>query len=206
MLVRVAQKLGLLALCTVVVAGCGSSSPPLRTEGAVEESVPPSRHFRDSTVGAADFLEAALAGQTERVRSALDRGIDPSTAGSDGRTALMLTTFDGHSETARLLLERGARVGDRDGAGRTALMYAASGPNDETVRLLLAWKANPLDVDHEERFTALMFAAEEGQADVVRTLLRHGSDPGLVDVDGDSALDFATRNGHEAVVRLLSDR
>lgn len=146
-----------------------------------------------------------MAGQTDRVRRALDQGIDPSTVGGDGRTALMLTAFDGHSETARLLLERGARVGDRDGAGRTALMYAASGPNDETVRILLEWKANPFAVDQEERFTPLMFAAEEGQADVVRTLLRHGADPALVDVDGDTALDFATRNRHQAVVRLLSD-
>ena len=60
-------------------------------------------------------------------------------------------------------------------------------------------------VDQEERFTALMFAAAEGHADVVRTLLRHGSDPDIVDVDGDRALDFAARNGHEEVVRLLSD-
>ena len=84
-------------------------------------------------------------------------------------------------------------------------MYAASGPNDGTVQILLEWKANPLDVDHEERFTALMFAAAEGHADVVQTLLRHGSDPRQVDIDGDTALDFAARNGHQEVVRLLSD-
>ncbi len=120
-------------------------------------------------------------------------------------TALMLAAYNGHTEIARVLLDHGARVDDRDGGGRTALMYAASGPYEETVRLLLEWKADPLAVDQEERFTALMFAAAEGHADVVQTLLRHGSDKDIVDVDGDKALDFAARNGHEEVVRLLSD-
>jgi ankyrin repeat protein len=84
-------------------------------------------------------------------------------------------------------------------------MYAASGPNQETVRVLLENGADPLLSDHDERFTALMFAAAEGHVGVVRTLLRHGSDPDIVDIDGDKALDFAARNGHEEVVRLLSD-
>ena len=57
--------------------------------------------------------------------------------------------------------------------GRTALMYAASGPNPETVQLLLEKKADPNLVDQAEKFTALMFAAAEGQTRVVQILLKH---------------------------------
>ena len=201
-------SLSTLAIAGVVggagIVGCGESAAPPRTENSVEVSAPPSNRPGESPFAASALLkEAVLAGQTELVRKALDRGADPGTAGEDGRTALMLAAFDGHSDTTRLLLERGAKVGDRDGAGRTALMYAASGPNSETVRLLLEWKANPLDTDDEEHFTALMFAAAEGHADVVRLLLEHGSDPSLMDIDGDTALDFAIQNGHMGVARLF---
>ena len=201
-------SLSTLAIAGVVgcagIIGCGESAAPPRTEHSVEVSAPSSNRPGEGTIDATALLkEAALAGQTELVRKALDRGADPGTAGEDGRTALMLAAFDGHSDTTRLLLERGAKVGDRDGAGRTALMYAASGPNPGTVRLLLEWKADPIAADHEEQFTALMFAAAEGHADVVRTLLEHGSDPSLVDIDGDTALDFAIQNGHMGVARLF---
>ena len=44
----------------------------------------------------------------------------------------------------------------------------------------LEWKANPLDIDDEEQFTALMFAAAEGHADVVRcprVIVRQSAQP-----------------------------
>ena len=59
-------------------------------------------------------------------------------------------------------------------------------------------------MDSEEQFAALMFAASEGQVEVVEALLKQGSDPRMVDIDGDDALDFATRNGHAEVVTLLT--
>ena len=49
-----------------------------------------------------------------------------------------------------------------------------------------------------------MHAAAEGQLEVVKTLLEHHADPQIRDVDGDTARDFAERNGHAEVVRLLS--
>ena len=151
-----------LALCVSVLAGGFPAS--VVADGSGQED-------RTSVL-----LNAALAGQTELVRKTLDRGADANAKGGDGRTALMLAAFDGHTGTLRVLLEGGAKVDDRDGLGRTALMYAASGPNPASVQLLLEWKANPLAVDQEEQFTALMFAAAEGQAEVVRVLIDHGAD------------------------------
>ncbi len=116
---------------------------------------------------------------------------------------MQLAAFNGHTDIVRMLLERGADVQHRDAAGRTALMYAATGPYAETVDVLLAAGAEPNAVDSGEKFTALMHAAAEGQLEVVRTLLAHNADPQLHDVDGDTARDFAERNGHAEVVQLL---
>ena len=84
-------------------------------------------------------------------------------------------------------------------------MYAASGPNHETVRVLLEAGAVPNVVDKGERFTALMFAAAEGQQEVVRLLLHHNADVTLRDIDGDTARDFAAKNGHNEIVRMMGN-
>ena len=103
---------GLLAIGVVLVAGC--SSTPSQTDVSSGKETPSSTQVGG---GAADLtvvlLEAALAGRTDLVRDAIERGADPSAKGGDSRTALMLAAFDGHTETLRALLEAGGRVDDR---------------------------------------------------------------------------------------------
>ena len=48
-----------------------------------------------------------------------------------------------------------------------------------------------------------MFAAAEGQAKVVNTLLSAGADHTMKDTDGDTAKSFAEKNGHGVVVALI---
>jgi ankyrin repeat protein len=83
-------------------------------------------------------------------------------------------------------------------------MYASTGPFNETVSLLLKAGAETNLFDNEEHFTALMFAAAEGQAEVVQSLLKYGADKSLLDIDGESAYDFAMANGHTEVALLLN--
>ena len=146
---------------------------------------------------------AALDGRIERVRSSLDQGATPDAVDPDGRTALMMAAYNGHTETAKLLLDRGAKVDALDHMGRTALMYAASGPFASMVKLLIARGAAPNIRDTGEGFTALMFAAAEGQVEVIKALLSHGADVTIKDKDGDAALDFAVKNGHQVAAGLL---
>jgi len=146
---------------------------------------------------------AALDGQIERVRSSLDQNVKLDAKDADGRTALMMAAFNGHTDTAKLLLDREARVNIVDGVGRTALMYAAAGPYAKTVKLLIDRGADLNLRDTEEGFTALMFAAAEGQAEVIQVLLAKSADTQITDKDGDTALDFAEKNGHEEAAKIL---
>ncbi len=147
--------------------------------------------------------KAAFDGQNEKVRLILDKGVKTDAPDPDGRTALMMAAFNGHTETIRLLRDRGAIIDTRDAMGRTALMYAASGPYLETVRLLLEKSADVNRRDTEEDFTALMFATAEGQSGVIQVLLAHGADTKVTDKDGDTALDFAEKNGHQEAAKIL---
>jgi ankyrin repeat protein len=146
---------------------------------------------------------AALDGQIETVRSSLDKGASTDAPDPDGRTALMMAAFNGHTKTVSLLLDRGAKINALDGVERTALMYAAAGPYAQTVKLLIERGADLNITDTDEGFTALMFAAAEGQTEVVKVLLSNGADIKITDKDGDTALDFAEKNGHQEAVREL---
>jgi ankyrin repeat protein len=50
-----------------------------------------------------------------------------------------------------------------------------------------------------------MFAAAEGQLDVIRTLLDYGANPSAIDKDGDVAADHAARNRHSEAEDVLRE-
>jgi ankyrin repeat protein len=82
-------------------------------------------------------------------------------------------------------------------------MMASSGPYPAAVKMLLDHQADPNITEKEEHYTALMYAAAEGQLENVRILLSNGADPASKDIDGDDALTFARNNRHTDVVLLL---
>lgn len=151
-----------------------------------------------------EFCKAALDGNIDLVRRGLQSGIDVNFTDSDGRTALMYSSFNGHTELIKALLEKGAKVDTRDPNGRTALILAASGPFPAALKLLLDAGSDPNLFDKDEHFTALMYAAAEGHLENVKMLLSYKADPLMKDVDGDYAMVFAKNNGHTEVVNYLS--
>ncbi len=73
----------------------------------------------------------------------------------------------------------------------TALIYAVRARQVETVRFLLENKAAPNARSLTGR-TALMLAAMNGDAEIVRLLLKHGADRMLTDREGRETLEYAT--------------
>ncbi len=87
-------------------------------------------------------------------------------------------------------------------AGFTALLAACYNNQIETAAVLLERGADVNAKTRNSR-TALMFAAMKGNQLLLQLLLRNGATPGVRDVDGSSARDWAAENGHTEAVALL---
>ena len=118
-----------------------------------------------------------------------------------------------------ILLARGAEVNEFDSNGCTPLMMAAQGGNLEQARFLLNAKSN-VNAAPTGDHTALMLASLRGHLEMVELLLAAGADlnartlKGILPApiiqligfqnEGNSALNFAVKRGHSAIVgRLL---
>jgi ankyrin repeat protein len=74
----------------------------------------------------------------------------------------------------------------------------------EVVRALLVNGANVNAVDNNG-WTALMFAAGRGQADITHLLMGRGADPNVKSKEGETALMIATEGKHEATAKVLKE-
>ncbi len=149
------------------------------------------------------FMLAAGSGDLQQTALQLAKGVDVDYRDDEQHSALHLAAFEGHYAVVGLLIQHGADVNAIDGMGRTPLMFAASGPYPRTVQYLLDAGAEVDSVDNDEQFTALMFAAAEGQLENVKLLAAAGADRNRKDIDGENAIDFAKANGHTEVVQWL---
>lgn len=149
------------------------------------------------------LMKASLEGNLNIIEKAVTENVDLNQQDQAGRTPLMMAAFNGHSEIVQYLLDNGADFQATDMEGRSPLIFGASGPYPQTVKLLLEAGADPNKTDKKEGWSALMWAAAEGNEEVVQILLDSGADPNLKDKDDETALNFASSNGHSNVVKLL---
>ena len=132
-----------------------------------------------------EFLDAAAAGQLDKVNSVLERYIGSSrkrvninATGIRGWTALMLASYNGHMDVVVALCDRGADVNaSHDGA--TVLTLATLGGYVDIVKVLCDRGAAVNAVDNGG-FTALMYASKKGRADIVTVLCDQGADVNAV--------------------------
>ena len=120
-----------------------------------------------------------------------------------GITPLSLACANGNGALVDLLLKAGADPNAALPGGETPLMTAARVGSLASVKVLLARGAAVDAKDERRGQTALMWAAAEGHADVVQTLVELGADVHLRLSSGFTPLLFAVREGRSAVVRVL---
>ena len=120
-----------------------------------------------------------------------------------GITPLSLACANGNGALVDLLLKAGADPNAALPGGETPLMTAARVGSLASVKVLLARGATVDAKDQRRGQTALMWAAAEGHADVVQTLVELGADVHLRLSSGFTPLLFAVREGRSAVVRVL---
>jgi ankyrin repeat protein len=154
-----------------------------------------------------DALEAAAAGQTDRLRKLLN---DDAAAVHAARTwegfdAIGLAAFLGGAGCVAALLEHGADPnGDPANPFGVRPVHAAAAHRDAAaMRLLLEAGADP-NAKQQGGFTPLHAAAQHDDVDVAALLLEHGADPATTGDDGRTAADLARADGGDRVLAMLA--
>ena len=159
----------------------------------------------DSVHGDTALHRAAHDGSAVSLQRELDEGADPNTTNRFGVTPLALASRSGHAGAVQQLLEAGADPNRASPAGETPLMVAArTGVVDSVVSLL----EHGADASARESWrgqTALMWAAAERHAEVVRPLVAAGANVDGRSDAGFTPLMFAARLGHIETVDALLD-
>jgi ankyrin repeat protein len=197
----------------------------VQTREEIQQAEEARRQIEQAT---ADLFAGVREGDLERVRQAVDTGIEldqrisystKNRSESSGWTALMVAVQQGHLEIARWLVEQGADVNAKNQHQYSALSMAIEGNHAELIKLLAQHGAD-LEVGGRSGTTALMKMAWEGNRELVTFLLEQGADPNTPGVAagtdfrgnnltlkfvslGAPALSSALRKGHFDIAELL---
>jgi ankyrin repeat protein len=149
---------------------------------------------------------AAWDGHVDTINTLLERGAELNAVDKHDRTPFWWACNSESMESATALLAAlkpefsVAEINMPSKSQRTPLRLAATHGFSEIVEELITMTATAgLDVvamlnlqDTKKGFTALNRSAWRGELDCVRTLLHHGADATLKDMEGDTALTLAT--------------
>lgn len=156
-------------------------------------------------LGSTPLHLASWKGSSEIVELLIRHGADINGRGIDGATALHYAAQENRLEVAATLLANGAELdatGGRD-RGYTSLHVACLHGSADVARFLLDKGADVNRASGSKGLTPLHMAAGEGNMGLVRMLVEEGADVGIRDVEGATASDTASANGHVEVARAL---
>ena len=169
--------------------------------------------------GVTPLALACLNASAPMVEMLLKAGANPNVAQSSGETPLMVAALTGNAAVVKLLLDHGADVNAIESAlSQTALMRAVAENHLQVMRLLIDAHAD-VTARSKNRFTPLLFAAQQGNIESARMLLAAGvgvneTAPDGIAGDTNSRLMFkpgteagallvSIDSGHEAMARFL---
>lgn len=156
-----------------------------------------------SADGSTALLWAAHWNDLETAGLLLGAGADPNTANDFKMTPLSQACTNGNAGLVELLLKSGANPNTPIATGETPLMTCAKTGNVASIRALLAHDANVNAKEPVQHQTALMWAAAERHADVVRALLEAHANIEAHSRKGFAAMHFAAREGDREIIRTL---
>ncbi|HEX9259564.1 MAG TPA: ankyrin repeat domain-containing protein [Acidimicrobiales bacterium] len=145
-----------------------------------------------------DAFDAAALGDLTLLERQLD--LDPNLAeafSADGFTALHFAAFFGRPDAVALLLTRAAPIeAEARNDMRVRPLHSAAACFEPKARRrcceLLLEAGAEVDARQQGGFTALMEAAQHGDAELVRLLLARGADPHLAADDGRTAANIGS--------------
>jgi ankyrin repeat protein len=161
--------------------------------------------------GVSPLAAAAFRGNDRIVELLLSRGAEPDHVDTTGKAPIVYAAARGFALAVRRLLDAGVDAKARYGNDLTALMWAAGhedgvgGAAAVAVVGLLVERGAAIDAADNRGRTALMIAAERGNAVVVEALVMHGADRDLRDRSGKTARDLAGNDAVREALAALAD-
>lgn len=138
------------------------------------------------------LIHAAANSSDTAADALLKGGADPAMKNKSGDDALNYASIKGCLPLVKNLVARGVPATRRQ--GWQPLSYAVVGKQQAVFNYLMDQGADP-NGNNPTQVSALMFAAQEGQEDMVDRLLAAGADPTWTK-GGESAVDWALKSGN----------
>lgn len=145
-------------------------------------------------------IRSRSANSFEVARTLLVGGANPWITNSNGNNALHWAAHLGKADVMQWLLEEdNVPVNAPNDDGKTPLHFAAERAKHVVVKQLVEFQATDLDaVESQFGHSALMLAADRGNAEVVRILLKAGADNSIQSFRGNrTAVDLASEGGSQ---------
>jgi serine protease inhibitor/ankyrin repeat protein len=138
----------------------------------------------------------------------IGKGADVNARDVEGDTPVMIAVRKGRVDMTRALVEAGADVGVKDATGGTLLHAAVlSMEPGDSAAVLSPLIAGGVDVNAVAKadFTALHYAARDGQVRAAELLVAGGANVNAKTDSGMTPLHQAVRGGHYGIAELLLD-
>lgn len=156
--------------------------------------------------GETPLMTCANTGAVDGVTALLEYGADVNaTENEEDQTALMWAVAGQHAQVVRVLTENGANVEARSRIVPRPDPYIVEMSLDESI-----WPTNYPETTRWEKvsggFTALYFAAQQGDIESARILLEAGADIDAPHPELGSVLNVSLASGHEDFALFLIDQ
>ncbi|CAH1176200.1 unnamed protein product [Phaedon cochleariae] len=167
-------------------------------------------HFRLTEFNNGSLLHyAAHTGLPKICHLLVSAGLEINDFDKEQNTPLMLATAANKNDVVQYLVRSGASITVKGTDGMTPLHIAAKTGNISACRILLEAGTtikNYVNCQDDGGWTPLVWACENGYADVGDFLIMKGADPLLRDVEHNEALHWAAFSGSSHIVELLLNR